>query len=63
MAQWEYLIELVEINPTGFYKRDCTPKAVERLNELGNEGWEVAGTWSVPSTSTGVIILKRPKSK
>jgi hypothetical protein len=62
MAQWEYLIELLEITPTGFYE-NCTPKGVERLNELGNEGWEIAGTWSAPRTSTGVVILKRPKSK
>ena len=62
MAQWEYLIELLEITPTGFYHND-TPKAAERLNTLGNDGWEIAGTWREPSTSTAVVILKRPRSK
>ena len=62
MAEWEYLIELLEITPTGFYE-DFMPKAAKRLNELGTEGWEVAGTWREPNTSIGVVILKRPKPK
>ena len=62
VAQWEYRIELLEITPTGFYLHD-TPQAVERLNALGDEGWEIAAAWREATTSLGVIIFKRPKSK
>ena len=58
MAKWEYTLETLHGNDF--------PKDKERLNELGNEGWElvaviesgVYGRGSMP-----VAYFKRPKKE
>ena len=36
--------------------------ALDELNELGEQGWEVAAAWS-DDVANGYFLLKRPKAK
>ena len=57
MAEWEYHVESVG-SFWGF--KDETMDAL--LNELGEEGWELASAFSPESSGKVVLILKRPLS-
>lgn len=59
---WEY--RTVPLDPARMVEDEVSP--TDRLNELGREGWELAGTAPVggggPTTGPGttLLFLKRP---
>ncbi|WP_049893600.1 hypothetical protein [Halogranum rubrum] len=56
-TKWEY--ETV-VPPKGSTQKEATdPKA--RLNELGDEGWELADTIEYVGGGTKFLVFKRPK--
>ena len=54
--KWEY--KTLE-PPKGLTKRETIDPA-EQLNELGAEGWELAGTVDYDKGGTKLLLLKRP---
>ncbi len=55
MDRWEYKV----FAPGGVLK-SVKPEAVEaQLNELGQEGWEMAGIGALENTGKLLIVLKR----
>lgn len=52
--KWEYKIS------NAFLKADAMPREERLLNELGEEGWELAGFTSGNSPYC-LLIFKRPK--
>lgn len=62
MQQWEYMLVESEIGIDR--ERDCTHIFLERLNKLGEEGWEAVGVGISQrsfSTRPAVVLLKRSK--
>ena len=57
MEQWEYKVLYIE--PKDNFRSDLK-EFQENLNELGQEGWEVAGVMS-HDISHAKLILKRRK--
>ena len=69
--KWEYIS--ININTGGIYAKNLNEKkTIEKLNELGNDGWELVDV--IPITSAGffsnktqtnafVFILKRPTTR
>lgn len=56
VTQWEYK---TVSEATKDYKRDSVATD-EKLNKMGNEGWEVAGIMNFSGTSSS-FLMKRPK--
>ena len=50
MTKWEYRWESVD------YKRAAD---IGVLNNLGHDGWEVAGMTAVPRSDNQLVLLKR----
>lgn len=78
MTKWEYLTLVRDVeyqpfghNPSGYTWRDKNPKEWgERLNELGEQGWELVsaisessryGSTSNGTTTSITLIFKRSK--
>ena len=59
LPQWEYIV--VPLDTCGFWKKTVDPH-VDRLNELGQNGWEAVGVslGSGDLVATPVVLLKRP---
>jgi len=59
LPQWEYIV--VPLDTSGFWKKTVDPH-VDRLNELGQNGWEAVGVslGSGDLVATPVVLLKRP---
>jgi hypothetical protein len=51
LPQWEYTV--VPLNTSGFWKKTVDPQ-VDRLNELGQNGWEAVGV----SLGSGDLVAK-----
>ena len=51
MKRWSY--KVVEFDPEGFwFGGNINSQSIEeRLNELGNQGWEVAGNFATSETN------------
>jgi hypothetical protein len=66
MQKWEHMIFAqvlpLEKGEPPYWDDDRADKrnAIERLNDLGEEGWELATAYRFTSDSV-VYILKRPK--
>ena len=63
MQKWEYLLIITTEDEQAVavqeHQRMIHRKLVANtLNELGDDGWEVTGTWA---TNEPIIIMKRPK--
>lgn len=61
--QWEY--KTIRFAKRGFWSSQLDHEELERkLNERGNDGWELVSTASIGVFSTPVIVafLKRPKT-
>ncbi len=55
MDRWEYKV----LSPGGMLK-GIKPEVLEgQLNELGQEGWEVAGISVLENTGKVLVVLKR----
>ncbi|MGA2905521.1 MAG: hypothetical protein ABSD98_16975 [Candidatus Korobacteraceae bacterium] len=64
MTKWEYLI--VDMNYGVFEGGGKETMRPDRINELGDEGWEAVAVWLEESTRLGGnrrVLLKRPKAK
>ena len=61
MTRWEY--KIINIRSEN-YRLD--PDAVDRLDDLGDEGWELVGLTSVNfksgATDNIAMVFKRPRS-
>ena len=62
MQKWEYILIITtedeQAVATQEHQRMIHRKRLANtLNELGEEGWEVTGTWA---TNEAIIIMKRP---
>ncbi len=59
MTQWEY--------ETTSYRTDTNrfeEESLERLNTLGEEGWEVTTTIKIDTENAGtLLLLKRPRTE
>ena len=60
LPQWEYTVVPLETTG-GMWKKTVDPH-VERLNELGREGWEAVGIslGAGDLVAKPVVLLKRP---
>jgi hypothetical protein len=63
MQKWEYILIITtedeQAVATQEHQRMIHRKRLANtLNELGEEGWDVTGTWA---TNEAIIIMKRPK--
>lgn len=55
MDRWEYKV----LSPGGMLKGVKTEALEGQLNELGQEGWEVAGLSTMENTGKVLVVLKR----
>jgi hypothetical protein len=62
LPQWEYTV--VPLDTSGFWKKTVDPH-VDRLNELGQKGWEAVGVslGSGDLVAKPVVLFKRPLRK
>lgn len=68
MREWEY--KIVSLSDGGLFNSSEQPTEAD-LNELGDKGWELAGTLTEsktglsgrPSGSTQALVFKREKSE
>lgn len=59
---WEYKVVYLEGNNTCYEERDEDGKKIFiTLNELGKDGWEMAGTLTIQEVPVG--FFKRPLSQ
>ena len=59
LPQWEYTV--VPLDTSGFWKKTVDPH-VDRLNELGQSGWEAVGVslGSGDLVAKPLVLFKRP---
>ncbi len=62
MESWEYMV--IPLEEAGKLKKKSTGVAPDRLNELGQEGWEAVGITLKRGDLVAwpVVLLKRPLS-
>ncbi len=60
MQQWEYFITWIDIKAYSSLDVTIEPPT-DRLNSLGQDGWELAGIVQDESGRFAKFILKRPK--
>jgi len=60
MMRWEYLV--VPLKAAARLKKDSEGLTLDRLNELGSEGWEAVGVSLKQGDLVAwpVVLLKRP---
>jgi hypothetical protein len=59
LPQWEYTV--VPLDTSGFWKKTVDPR-IDRLNELGENGWEAVGVslGSGDLVARPLVLFKRP---
>lgn len=62
MQKWEHRIVVVtfESENDESNEQDDIASAMQELDVLGEEGWEVAGVFSSREKGKGKVIVKRP---
>jgi hypothetical protein len=67
LQQWEYLEVRVDLHKRVWKADDGRRGKLKKgalgrvLNQLGLEGWELAGTWPAEDGRAGRLIFKRPR--